>query len=722
MSAQATLRRPAATARALSTRRLPAAVPICACLTSVVAVLLIAEVSAVELLLFAGFQIAYALFPGFLSYLLLVGRQRSPLEALALAMPIGMAIQIGCFVLSAAIGERWLFFAYPVPYALVTALYARRHALKPRWPARRKPGVSPVSALAAFAVTVVATLVVYGSLFAASPLPRDVHSASYYPDLIYNLSLASEILHHWPPMNPSVSGVALHYHIFVNIHSAATAQVTHIALASIVLRLEPALLVAVIGLQLFVLGRRLTGSAAAGSAIAGFAALALGLLAGELNFSSHVLAGGGLPAIGLLLSPSYLLGAVFFLAVLGVLIDGLRGGSPARHAALLGLLGFGAVGAKVTVVPVLLGGLALFALGLLPRPRSLRPRVSPPVARTVAVGLAVLGAIAVGGYLLLYRGGGEGVKLKPLDFLSYSGFASVYQRAHHSPLYALAACLAAVTVLCALMLPLAGALLVRDRWLPRRAAGTPERLLVCMLAASLPPFALLAVPGDSESYFVVYGFLAAVLVSAEGITRALSALAPGGRVAGSHAPARSVVAAAALVVLVCLTIASEIFEQTAPTIGHLLRGQPTFQASGAEGRRGITAEELRGLTWVSDHTPTSAVIAVNNHQLGGDNGGSRYLYYSALAERRVFLESWQYTPQGAEYSVRGDAASPFPRMLALNEAAVTDASPAAISLLRHRYGVRYIVIDRLHGPSSPRLGRFARLLYANPAIEVYGLA
>jgi hypothetical protein len=39
----------------------------------------------------------------------------------------------------------------------------------------------------------------------------------------------------------------------------------------------------------------------------------------------------------------------------------------------------------------------------------------------------------------------------------------------------------------------------------------------------------------------------------------------------------------------------------------------------------------------------------------------------------------------------------------------------------YRHAVPYIVIDRLHGPSSPLLDRVARLPCANPAIEVYGL-
>jgi hypothetical protein len=677
----------------------------------VLAGLLICEARPGELLAFTGFQLAFTLLPGLLLYLLLADRRRPALDTLGLVVALGMAIQIACYLLAAAIGERWLFEAFPAILLAASAppLYGRRRSL----PALCSPPCPPTrrSALAALSLLAGGVAAMWLGLFAASPLPRSAASVSYYPDLVFNISLAAEILHRWPLMNPSVSGVGLHYHIFVDVQAAAAAQVTHVALASVLLRLQPALLVGAIGLQLFSLGRRLGAGACAG-----FLAAAIGLFAGELNFSRGDLAGGGLSVFGFLMSPSYQLGAVFFLALVVLLLDGLD--SPPRHsrarqASMLALLSFGAIGAKSSVVPVLLGGLVLFALGRLLARRATAERQDPDRGRSTSTAIAVLLGAGVGGYALLYRGGGEAVRVKALDFLSYSGLAPVYRHASDSLAYALPAAVAAVLVLALLLLALIGVLFVRERWLPRSAAGRPERLLLCLLLASLAPFVLLAVPGDSQVYFLVYGFLAAAPVSAAGLVKAarsLSRRAP--QAAGWRRPALAISLA-----LVCLTLASGLYEPSSPTLGRLLHAQPSFQASGASAHRGITRELLRGLIWVRDHTPQSAVLAVNNHGLGS-NGGSRYVYYSAFAERRVLLESWQYTPQGAEYVAANRNASPFPRLLALNEAAV-DGSPVALMLLHERYGVDYVVIDRSHGSSPPKLASVARAVYANPAIAVF---
>ncbi len=742
------------------------------CAAIVCGALLISGVRLTELLLFAGFQIVFAIVPGLLTYLLLIGRPRLLVDSLAIIIPFGLGIQIGCFVLSAAIGERWLFSIYPAVFLLLATppLYLRRRTLALTWSIGLPRAMTHKTALAVLLITVGAVLILYLALFATSPLPRNIHSANYYPDLIFNVSLAAELLHHWPFLSPSVSGVALHYHIFVNISVAAAAQVVQLDLSTIVMRLEPTFLVGVIAVQLFALGRKLGSSPATG-----LTAVAIGLFAGEVNFSPVNLAGGGIPVLGFLFSPSYQLGAVFFLAVSILLIDCLAqtSGLRVRQALALGLLSFGAVGAKSSVIPILAAGLALFILG---QTHLLGRSSSPSTGRkmlgaTHISSLALVSAVGLAGYALIYSGGGEGIMLRPLNFLSYTGLASIYDRAGHSLPYALLSTVAGAVVLCLLLSSLLGIFFVRERWLPSRAAASPERLLLCMFAVSLPPFLLLAVPGDSQVYFVVYGFLAASVVSAAGITLALGALhletvdfirpallcaagvlvvATGlwaasstvsllpayaflacivvltlwllrRRVTGVQSSKRHQFLVLGMLVLACLALASELTEQTAPTVDDWLHGKSAFKPSGINSHRGITTDLLRGLQWLRHNTPPSTVIAVNNHDLGGD-GGSRYVYYSAFAERSVFLESWQYTPQGAQYVALKKTSSPFPRLLAINDAAVLQASPTAISLLRDRYGVRYILIDRLHGPSSPGLARVARLVYSNPAVTVFKIA
>ena len=97
---------------------------------------------------------------------------------------------------------------------------------------------------------------------------------------------------------------------------------------------------------------------------------------------------------------------------------------------------------------------------------------------------------------------------------------------------------------------------------------------------------------------------------------------------------------------------------------------------------------------------------------------------SALTERRVFLESWLYAPEshqlGYERVARGEV-FPFPERMALNDAAFDRASPAALRELRRRYGVDYLVVDKLHGTASPRLRRLGPPAFENEAVTVYRL-
>ncbi len=746
----------------------PAALAISgACTIIAFVALLISGVTVGEVLLFVCFEVAFALVPGLILSFALLGKPRPLADTLAVAWPLGLAIEIGCFVLTAAVGERWLFALYPLAFVVAAAplLWKRGAGALPTWPASLLRPVEREAAIAVLLVMLAATVVVLLGLFAPSPLPRDISSASYFTDLIFNVSLAAEVLHHWPFMDPSVSGQSLHYHIFANVDMAAIAQVTRLDLATIAMRLQPTVLIGLIGVQLFALGRKVGGSRAAG-----LVALTLGLFAGELNFSWHTLAGGGPSVLGALYSPSYQLGAVFFLAVLILLVEHLALAghtSRASYWATLCILSLGAVGAKSSVVPILICGFALFALM-----RAVVSRGSLVKATIVddIRGLAVIISAGAAGFVLLYRGGGQGVTFKPLDFVSYSGLAPVYQRASHSLLYSVASVGAGVVVLCMLFLSLAGVFFVRNRWWPRESGSSPERLLLCMFAASLPPFVLIGIPGDSEAYFVVYGFLAASVVSAVGIDaaarmlqlKAVDLLRPGlvgaggvlvvivglwvdrsgvalvpayvllgcvvalttwmlrARAAAVAARPRESALVLGVIVLICLTVVSEVFKVTAPSIDRWLRGEPAYEASGTDAHRGITADLWRGLVWLRDHTRPSDVIAVNNHYLGSSEK-SRYFYYSAFSERRVLLESWDYTPPGYQHLAIGDSETPFRGLLALNDAAVLDASPAAISVLHDRYGVRYIVIDRLHGPLSPGLSRVGHVVFANPGVTIFSI-
>ncbi len=114
---------------------------------------------------------------------------------------------------------------------------------------------------------------------------------------------------------------------------------------------------------------------------------------------------------------------------------------------------------------------------------------------------------------------------------------------------------------------------------------------------------------------------------------------------------------------------------------------------------------------------------VNNHSLQPDGRDSKYFYYSAFGERRVVLESWDYTERTA---ARGhfslpEAQSPFPRRLALSNAVFRDGNERAARTLAREYGARYFVADNLHGPATPAFTRLFRPCFSNEDVEVYAV-
>jgi hypothetical protein len=128
---------------------------------------------------------------------------------------------------------------------------------------------------------------------------------------------------------------------------------------------------------------------------------------------------------------------------------------------------------------------------------------------------------------------------------------------------------------------------------------------------------------------------------------------------------------------------------------------------------GLTSALYAGLIWVRDHTNPCDVLAVSNHYSAPGGKEPDYVYYSAFTERRIFLESWNYTPRGA---LGGE---PFPRRLALNNLAVS-GSPMALRELA-RDGVSYVLIDKSHGGGAPEPPSVSRLVFENSALDVYRL-
>lgn len=698
--------------------------------------------------------------PGVLAYVALRGR-RGALETLALGWALGYALELAAFNLTAALDVRTAFLAFP----LVVGAIAGPLAWRRRQSGSRSEAPAPLPHLAVV-LTAAACALGIGYLafayFTIAPLPSDVDSVAYYPDFMYHVSIAAEAKHHWPLADPAIAGEGLRYHTFVHMHMAAVSQVAGHDLSVVLFRLLPVPLLVLMTLQLACLSRRLGPSAWAVPLTA-----ALALCAGELDLDpTRVAPFVGQLFRGMFLSPSFLFGFAFFLAAVIMIGDRLadreqlgRGG----WVALLLVL-TAAAGAKVAVLPVLIGGLIVF----LAWRALLRRRIDGVAARVLAVVVTVF-AIT---YVALYVGGGQGgLGLGFLTALDASVIAELADEPFAGPTGTLLRILVAPAVLAAMMLPLAGLLWVlKERGLD---LGPFRTWLVSLFLAGLFAGVFLSHPAAAQLYFLFYGYVAALPVGAEGLVliwrrlrlaraRPWRALAPSlavvlavGALAvvaawslplaawaryvlaygallltvtaavalvvlPSDRPRRGLVGGLTLFLLVSATALNAPFDHVYQPLMRVLGGQSLYTAADTSQLRGLDEGLYAGLLWIRENTEEDALLAVNNHYADPAETRSVFAYYSGLAERRVFLESWLYSPGSLALGYRRVQAGvvPYPEMLALNEAAFEEPSATTVGELADR-GVTHLVVDKLNAAPAPELERYATPVFSNESVAIY---
>src|SRR5215218_2478646 len=114
------------------------------------------------------------------------------------------------------------------------------------------------------------------------------------------------------------------------------------------------------------------------------------------------------------------------------------------------------------------------------------------------------------------------------------------------------------------------------------------------------------------------------------------------------------------------------------------------------GRGGATAAEASAARWLRQNSNPGGLIATNAHCIIERAGlcDSRHFWLAALSERPVLIEGWSYSnPANRIALTTGTNPSLIPYWdregLAVNDAAFTTPSPAAIERLR-KAGVRWL--------------------------------
>lgn len=716
------------------------------------------DVAFLDALRWFASEALYVVLPGWLAFAAFASRPGGALRQLTMGWALGYVLEILAFMATAALDIRFLMFFYPILAAIPLGLLLRRRRRRPE---RSDEGEEPLPDGAIFAIGgMVALSVIAFALpfFAASPLPGGGVTVSYFQDFPWTISLAADALHHWPMTDSSVSGEPLPYHNFSILHLASMSQVSGVELPVGFFRLWILPLTALITLQMVEAGRSLFGSWRAGL-IAAF----LLFFVGEFQLFVDAFTDfpfGWLVPTHMFTSPSFLFGVPILFALVTLV-----GESPASRQpripkgdlVIIGVLGVGAAGAKVSILPLLLPALAILFLVRLVRSREIDWRL-------VAIGLLLI-LVQVFFYWTLYRGHSSGLGFDldgAIHSLRWEALIEIRQHLDFLPTWLRDSVLLVIELFGMLAPLLAGTwLLLRDR--AERSKFTVQWLAAILSVGFLTLFFMSSGKTGNYLYGANYGFMVGVLLAAGGLTFGWASRPEGWE---RRRPVRWL-AGGWLLTLALLLAAQQFSDASGSVFGIevLLAAFVVFAvlARLVLGRSGdvalllclallatgflggqlsrhwgevfdppevdltnyrITPGIYEGLRWMRDETPEDAVFAINRQYAHSGGPWPNAYDYAAFSERRAFFGAWAYSQRVRDSGLGPPFAEEtlFPERKELNDAAYA-GDPAAMKTLRERYGVGYMVIDRVNGDpyDLPRIRKHSTVVFEDPDLVIVEL-
>lgn len=576
-------------------------------------------------------------------------------------------------------------------------------------------------------------------------------------DSPYQLSLAAELTHHFPPQVPYVAGEPLTYHWMVYNHFASAHWLTGIELDALVHRVVPLAFI-----LLTVLGAGAVAVVLSGRAVAAPIGAGLTALAGDLSPWPWTTAGTLHPdsplSMAQVISPTQAFSTVLMLPLIAVTALLLRRTPEQTRGRVAGLLVVSTAliavlsTTKATALPVYAAGLAAAWLYQLAR-RRLELRAMA-LGGTVAISYGV-------NFLVVLQGAAHGMAVEPLGI--YRAMTYGMLSGLGPDLWKNTTMLTIVTVaaLVSWLVPGVGALLIR-----RRIPGDPMAvLLMAGLIGAIAATSVLHHFSAAEVFFAHSAFVYGVLIAAWGLScltgrqlvlAAGPALALGaaavytGRMQARGRPGRCrdadclqsvlteplliavAVAAGGVVVLgillwarprtwAALAVAAAIGLTVAPTvenlgkIGHPPGWPPSIPPGGIEAAR-----------YIRGHSAPDDLIATNNHcRLPRQKVCQTASFWiPGYAERRVLVEGWGYTARAnAHGTYQGATSGPFwdQEKLRINDAAFEAPTRGGLETLRTRYGVRWLFADERFSTPPDRLGKLAQFRFRAGSVSVYEL-
>jgi hypothetical protein len=561
---------------------------------------------------------------------------RDPWLRVGQGATLGLALQGMALVAGRALGVPWL----PTLVALTAA--GAGMALARRGSSASEIAPAPPPAAPAWTLAVALVAVLLQPLTSAQRLGEPVPF-----DLLFHAGTAGELRHRWPLEDPRVAGVPLHYHVLAYALPIEAADLAGAPLADPLLALAPLFWLGLLALQMANAGRVVFEDARAG--VAGAAAALfhadpgylLGL--GRGAFNSHF-------ATAVYGSPTTVCSLVLLLG-LTLSLEGFVETRRRHELAAVVLLAAAVSGAKTTVLPVVLGGLALCAA---------RAFVLRRAAEWRLWATALVAVAAAGAPFTLWQ------SLGPASYsrMAHLGIGTAFTSSAfsgHAARWLGPGALAGAPALPVFLLWLAGFLglagVAAALWLARRQGHftATQVFILSLTGVAVVATQLVDAPGLSQLFLFYNGQLLLCLVAGAGLASAF--------------PPRRRLADYAMGLLLLLA--------ALPSFAKVARALPAMAESDAAGLTrpaSLVADEYaQGLAWLRAHASRDAVVFADNPSL----------LLSAFGEVRLYYETGLYTARAWEV---GPSREPWPERVALQERLLRRPDRGAIAEARRAIG------------------------------------
>lgn len=577
-------------------------------------------------------------------------------------------------------------------------------------------------------------------------------------DSPFQLSLAAELTHHFPPQVPYVAGETLTYHWMVYNHLASAHWITGIELDVLTQRVAPLAFMLLTALAAAGVGMVLTGRAVAAPIAAGLA-----VLAGDLSpwswTATNTLYHDSPLSLGQLISPTQAFSTLLMLPLIAVTAVLLRRDPGQSRRQLAGLFLVAAVLiavlsiTKATALPVYAAGIAAAWLYLSVRARRLNLR---------ALVLGVLVAVSYGvNFLVVLNGARHGMTLEPAETfrsMLHGMLAGIDPEVRPGPSVLL---IVSAAVVIGWLMPGIGALLIR-----RRIPGDPMVvMLLAGLISAIAATALLYHYSQAQVFFARSAFVYGVLLAAWGLSslerRQLLAVGPAllvgtaaiylgrartrglikdcrdtsclERIFAEPLVVAAITAAGGVVVLglllhgsrrawAGLAVAAALGMTVSPTVVSLRQ----FAWPGQSAYDSIAPGGIEAARFIRRQSGPDDLIATNIHchAAAAARCHTGTFWIPGYAERRVLVQGWAYTAKANDVATSSEAMyGPFwdQEKLRINDEAFTAPTREGLETLRTKYGVHWLFVDERVNPAPPELDRLAELRFQSGTVRIYQL-